>query len=727
MPIIFNEENRMFKLDTATSSYIIEIYEENYLLHLYYGAKIPDMNVSGLKYKSGFASFSPSNINIDDWRFSPDVAPMEFSGEGTGDFRISAVAIRNADGNNSTDFRYKSHKIYSGKNGIEGMPALYVEDEADATTLEIVTEDKTTGVEAILYYTVFEKLGAMARSVKIVNNSDKAVDIERIYSCSVDYVDHDYDLITLYGKWGKERSIERRPLAHGRQGVSSKRGSSSHHQNPFAALVDHNTNEDYGNAYGYNLIYSSNHSIDVEYDPFAGTRFLMGINPDAFGWHLEAGESFAAPETAMVYSANGLGDMSRTFHKLYSKHLIRGKWKNVKRPLLINNWEATGMEFDGDTIVSFAKKAKELGMEMIVMDDGWFGKRNDDTSSLGDWQVNEEKLGGPLSYLIERINALGMKFGIWYEPEMISRDSNLYREHPDWCLHVPNREKSIARHQYVLDYSRQDVRDYVFNEMYKVLSVNKVDYVKWDFNRNLSEAGSALLPPERQKEIFHRFVLGTYEVMDRLTKAFPDMLIENCSGGGGRFDPGMLYYSPQIWTSDNTDALERLDIQFGTSMCYPASAMGAHVSASRRTDYQTKADVALWGSFGYELDPNKFTDAEARTVKAQVKEYHKYYDVIHFGELYRLISPFDGLRRRAAWMFVSEDKNEALVTSVVISKTEDRGFYLKLKGLDPEKYYVDEDTDEVYSGALLMNAGICLSHYSSDDGASLKKYFKAVE
>ena len=725
MPITFDSEKRIFKLDTATSSYIFEIYEENYIVHLYYGAKIPDCNVTQLKYRGSFPSFSPNNINVSDPMFSPDVTPLEYSGEGTGDFRSAAVAVRNADGNNSTDFRYKSHKIYGGKPAIEGLPALYVENDADAQTLELLAEDSVTGVQAVLYYTVFENLGAMTRSVKIINASDRPVEIEKVYSSCVEFHTHDYELLTLYGRWGKERSLERRALAHGRQLVSSKRGSSSHHHNPFAAIVDKGATEDYGSAYGFNLVYSGNFAFEAEVNQFAGTRVLMGINPDGFGWKLEPGSSFSSPEVVMVYSANGIGEMSRIFHRLYRKHLIRGKWKDIKRPLLINNWEATGMEFTGEQLVTFAERAAELGIDMLVMDDGWFGNRDSDRCALGDWTVNEQKLGGTLSEFIEKINALGLKFGIWYEPEMISRDSELYRAHPDWCIHVPGREKSIARYQYVLDYSRQDVRDYIFGEMYKVLSANKIDYLKWDFNRNLTEVGSAQLPPERQKEVFHRFVLGTYEVMDRLTKAFPDMLIENCSGGGGRFDPGMLYYSPQIWTSDNTDPIERLSIQFGTSMCYPASTMGAHVSASRRTGYETKGNVALWGSFGYELDPNKFTEEDKKIVKQQVGEYHKYYDVIHFGDLYRLISPSEN-PFRAAWEFVSEDKTEALLTSVVMRKPEDRALFIKLKGLDPDKYYIDEDTHEVYSGALLMNAGLCIIA-STDDGTSFKKYFKAVE
>ena len=726
MSVFFDSEKKIFKLDTATSSYIFQIYEQNYIVHLYYGAKIPDNNVVGLKYRGGFPSFSPNNINVDDWMFSPDVTPMEYPGEGTGDFRISAFSVRNADGNNSTDVRYVSHKIYSGKPSIEGMPALYVEDDNDATTLELLTEDAVTGIQAVLYFTVFEKFGAMTRSVKVINKSDKTVELERVMSTCVDFHTHDYEMLTLYGRWSKERSLERRPLAHGRQLVSSKRGSSSHHQNPFGAIVDKGATEDYGNVYGFNFVYSGNFIFEAEVNQFAGTRVIMGINPEGFGWTLEPDAEFSSPEVVMVYTPDGIGEMSRIFHRLYRKHLIRGKWKNIKRPLLINNWEATGMDFTGEQLVTFAERAKELGIEMLVMDDGWFGDRNSDRSGLGDWQVNEEKLGGTLAEFVNKINSLGIKFGIWYEPEMISRDSNLYRAHPDWCIHVPGREKSIARYQYVLDYSRQDVRDYVFGEMYKVLSTCKIDYLKWDFNRNLTEVGSAALPADKQKEVFHRFVLGTYEVMDRLTKAFPDMLIENCSGGGGRFDPGMLYYSPQIWTSDNTDPIERLTIQFGTSMCYPASAMGAHVSACRRTGYDTKGNVALWGSFGYELDPNKFTDEEKRIVKRQVKEYHKYYDVIHFGDLYRLISPFEN-SNRAAWQFVSEDKNEVLLTSVIITRPADTALFVKLKGLDPDKYYVDEETDEVYSGALLMNAGLCFANEGVSDGSSFIRYFKAVE
>ncbi|MBR4726968.1 MAG: alpha-galactosidase [Clostridia bacterium] len=726
MPIRFDENEKIFHLDTATSSYVMEIFEQNYLLHLYSGKKIPDHNLKRLKYKGWFASFSPMNRLVEDGGFSPDICMMEYPGQNTGDFRRTAVAVRNADGNNATDFRYDSHQIYAGKPALEGLPALYAENDADATTLEITMRDAVTGMRAVLCYTVFEQLGAMTRSVRLCNDSDRPARIESVYSTCVDFPTHDYDLITLYGRWPKERTAERRPIARGRQGVGSLRGSSSHHQNPFAAVVSSGADEDCGEAYGFNLVYSSNFSFDIDSDQNGGMRVLMGINPDGFEWLLEPGASFQAPETVMVYSDQGIGEMSRTFHRLYRKHLIRGRWRDAKRPLLINNWEATAMDFTGEKLLSFARVAKELGMEMLVMDDGWFGNRFDDHRALGDWHVNEEKLGSTLHEFVEKVNEIGLRFGIWFEPEMISRDSDLYRAHPDWCLHVPGREKSIARYQYVLDYSRQDVRDYIYGLMHHVLSTANVAYLKWDFNRNLTEAGSAALPPERQGEIFHRCVLGTYEIMGRLNRDFPDLLIENCSGGGGRFDPGMLYYSPQIWTSDNTDPIERLTIQFGTSLCYPASTMGAHVSANKRTGYDTKANVALWGSFGYELDPNTFSAEEREIVKAQIAEYHKYYDVIHYGDLYRLIDPAQNAFR-AAWMFVSEDKSEALVTSVVMRRPPEYALYLRLKGLDPDKLYREEASGEVYSGASLMYAGLNLFGTDLDDGTSFKLYFKEVK
>lgn len=723
--IIFDSENKVFKLDTCESTYLIGIYDENYILNYYYGAPIPETCVGDLIERHVNASFSLANPVIGENGFTPDCAPMEYGCNGAADFRVSALSIRNANGDTTTDIRYVGHKIYKGKPSLSPLPYVYTNNDDEADTLDIFTEDKVTGAKVTLRYSVFEKMGAMTRSVIVENGSDKPMDIKRVFSTCVNMYSMDYDMITFYGRHGKERSREQRRLAHGLQGIHSKRGASSHCHNPFVAFLKEGANEDQGEAMGFNLVYSGNFSAVAECDFNSATRFIMGINPEDFSWHLESGESFTSPECVMVYTNKGLGEMSRIYHRLYNNNLVRGKYKYEKRPLLINSWEAAYFDFDTDKLVSFAERAKEAGMDMLVMDDGWFGVRNSDNCSLGDWYVNEDKLPGGLDPLIERVNALGLKFGIWYEPEMISPDSDLYRAHPDWCVHVEGREPMLGRRQLVLDVSREDVRDNIFNQMYSVLSKHKIDYVKWDFNRNISDAGSAILPADKKQEFFHRFIMGTYDLMDRFTKAFPDILFENCSGGGGRFDPGMLYYSPQIWASDQTDAIERLTIQFGTSICYPASTMGAHVSASKRTGYETKGDVALWGTFGYELDPNKLTDDQKALVKEQVKEYHKYYDLIHYGDLYRLIDPYFN-HFRCAWSFVSPDKTEVLATAVTLRLDHDLPvFILKLKGLDPDKKYVHEETGKVYSGAFLMNAGINLTKKAYRDGESIKFYFKA--
>ncbi len=717
MSIIFDEQNKIFKLDTKTSSYIFGVFTGNYLVHYYYGAPIPDTNVEKLRYRNGFASFSPDSPTAREKNFSPDVTPMEYSTNGAGDFRISAFAVKNANGDTVTDLRYVSHKIYKGKKELKELPSLYLNNDDEADTLEVLTCDKVTGAEVTLVYTVFKDYGAITRSVVVKNNSDKAFSIEAVHSLCVDLPSADFEMIDLYGKWIKERSVGRHTLHTGIQSIKSKRGSSSHNHNPFTALITKGATETYGECYGFNLVYSSNFSIDVEVDSFNCARVLMGINPETFSWVLEPQEEFYSPEAVMVYTNEGLGEMSRIFHKLYSNNLVRGEWKKKKRPLLINNWEGTGMDFDTDKLVSFARHAKNMGFEMLVMDDGWFGHRDSDDSSLGDWYVAEYKLPGGLSNLINQVKAMGLKFGIWFEPEMISPDSDIFRAHPDWHLHVTGRDSSIARNQYVIDYSRKEVRDYIYSQMYKILSENDIDYVKWDFNRNLTEVANADLPPERQGEVFHRFVLGTYEIMNRLTTDFPHLLLENCSGGGGRFDPGMLYFSPQIWTSDDTDPIERLTIQFGTSLVYPASTMGAHVSASKRTGYETKTNVALWGTFGYELDPDKLSEEEITEIKEQAKLYHKYYDVIHYGDLYRLESPFENWDR-CAWQFVSEDKKESLVTAVQI-KQDILGFkMLKLQGLKPDSIYKDEATGDTHSGAYLMNAGLNLYDILDEDGDS---------
>ena len=722
MSITYNPEKKLFHLHTSDTTYVIGIYDEGYILGLYYGARVEDDDFSAFCSRYPSASFSPSDPVIGDNGFSPDTAPIEYGTNGAGDFRIAALSVRGAAGDNVTDIRYRAHRICAGKQPIPGIPSTYVTDDAEAETLEIDAEDAVTGVRVTLVYTVFADYPVMTKRVIVHNPTDNTLYLERVFSACNDFPTMDYDLVTLYGRHVVERSVEKRALAHGLQGVESKRGVSSHTQNPFAALMRRGATEDYGDVYGFNFVYSGNFSALAECDFNGSTRFLMGINPNDFEWTLQSGESFYAPEVVCVYTDKGLGEMSRIFHRFYNRHLIRGRFQTQKRPLLINSWEAAYFDFDTDKLLAFADVAKDLGIEMLVMDDGWFGKRNDDRSSLGDWIVNEEKLPGGLRRLVDGVHARGLKFGIWYEPEMISPDSDLFRAHPDWHVHVEGREPKIGRHQYVLDVSRADVRDYIFSLMEPVIRENKIDYVKWDFNRNVSDAGSALLPPERKKEFFHRFILGTYDLMGRLVAAFPDVLFEGCSGGGGRFDPAMLCLTPQIWTSDNTDPIERLTIQFGTSLCYPASAMGAHVSACSRTGYETKGNVAMWGTFGYELDPRKLTEEDRAIVRRQIADYHKYYDLIRTGDLYRLISPFEN-RFRAAWQIVAADRSSTLFTLVTMRREECGMCFIRLKGLDPDRFYTCAEDGKTYSGAYLMRAGLNVSDHIHADGESLTLYF----
>ncbi len=725
MPITFDEKRKIFKLDTLDSTYAIGI-REGYLIHLYYGKKIPDDNLLNLPFRGYFATISPKNVHVDDYKFSLDVQPMEYSCNGSGDYRLAALSIKDSMGRTTTDIRYLDHKIYDGKPKLKGLPATYCNDDSEAQTLELITIDKFTGAKVTLYYTAFANYSVVTESVKVENTGKETFEIEKVASCCVNFPSMDYNMINLSGVWSRERRVITRHLAHGIQSVASKRGSSSHNHNPFVALVDDKGGEDFGDAFGFNLVYSGNFSADIETDYLDCTRLVMGINPIDFTWVVEPGDEFQSPEVVMVYSDSGMGKMSRTFHDLYNNNLIRGEWKNKKRPLLINSWEGSGFDFDQETLVRYAKEAKKLGIELLVMDDGWFGHRDSDNSSLGDWFVNESKLKGGLTKLIERVNAEGVQFGIWYEPEMISEDSELYKAHPDWCVHVEGREQSPARQQYVIDMTRQDVRDCIFNQMYDVLSKNNIAYLKWDYNRAITEPASVMLDARHSKEFFHRFILGTYELMDRITSAFPHILFESCAGGGGRFDAGMLYYMPQAWASDNTDPIERLTIQFGTTMCYPASSMGAHVSACDRTGIETKAAVAMAGTFGYELDPKEMSEEDKEKVKEQVKNYHRYYNVIHFGDLYRIIAPTDD-EFKCAWEYVAKDKSEALLTVVIKNRAPHDFLLIKMKGLDPEKMYRDETDGEIYSGALLMNAGINLTDGTLSAGRSFIRYFTEVK
>ncbi|MCI8386703.1 MAG: alpha-galactosidase [Acutalibacter sp.] len=727
MPITFDASSHIFKLDTPSSSYAFMLFSENYLVHLYYGPKVPDIApLAALMDRGSYDSFSPRNpALITDRSFSLDFTPQEFPGPGCGDYRIPAVEVRSPAGDTVTDFRYVSHKIYPGKPALEGLPATFAQ-EGEAETLEVEALDPVTGVKAHLLYTVFAQHDAIARSVRLENTGVRPVDLERVMSLCLDLPTMDYDLIHVYGRWAKENTTTRTPLRHGCQSFASRRGMTSHSYNPFAALLRQGAGEEQGEAIGVGLIYSGNFSFEVEVDHLGCPRLAAGIEPSTFCWRLEPGESFQSPEAVMVFSQQGLGGMSRTFHRLYNQHLIHGEWAHKKRPLLINSWEAAYFDFDAAKLVEFAQEAGKLGIEMLVMDDGWFGERCDDHRALGDWQVNEEKLGCSLSELIAGVNQAGLKFGIWYEPEMISPDSDLYRAHPDWAIATSGRVNSQGRYQYVLDMTRKEVRDNIFEQMAGVLGSHKIDYVKWDCNRNITEAASAALPPERQGEFFHRYVLGVYDLMERVTKAFPHILLENCSGGGGRFDAGMLYYSPQIWTSDNTDPIERLSIQFGASLCYPVSSMGAHVSANPRAGIATKGAVAMMGTFGYELDPRKLTEEEREAVKSQAAAYHKDYELIREGDLYRLTDSAEN-RNFCDWEFVSPDKERALFTRIIVRRPDLVFQTLRLRGLDPEKLYLEEETGRICSGALLMSAGpgLCVNPWATKDGDCIVRHYTA--
>lgn len=731
MSVTFNESARQFRLRANNTDYIIGIAPGgDYLAHVYFGRSVPDEDLTYL-LRLDENPWTPETNDRDRACYT-DTLPFEYPCFGIGDYREAAFKISAADGTSTCDLRYKSHRIYKGKPALEGLPATFATEESPCDTLEIVMEDKPAGLEATLIYTAFEKLDVITRAVIVKNVGDKPCTLTRVYSACVDFDTHEFDMITLNGSWARERAVERCRLHHGKQSVDSMRGESSHQNNPFAALCEHTADEDRGEVFGFNFVYSGNFIAQAEVTQHKKTRFVMGINDTDFSWLLEPGEVFTAPEVVMVHSTEGLGAMSRTFHDLYRNNLIRGEYKDKRRPILINNWEATYFNFDDEKLLDIAREASKLGIEMLVMDDGWFGHRDSDNSSLGDWFVYEKKLKGGLPHLVEEVNKLGMKFGIWFEPEMISPDSELYRAHPDWALQVKGRPLTLCRAQYVLDYSRKEVRDYVYSMMRDILDNSNIEYIKWDMNRQLTEVGSSALPPERQKELWHRYVLGVYDLMNRLTTDYPHILLENCSGGGARFDPGMLYFSPQIWCSDDTDAVERLKIQYGTSMCYPCSAMGAHVSdcpnhtVGRSTPFSTRGHVAMVGTFGYELDVTRIPQQDRDAIPGQIAEFNKYNTLVRTGDQYRIGNMFED-NTWDAWMFVAKDKSEALFEYVqVIGKPNQRSVRIMLKGLDPEAYYYAEDKPEVkLSGAALMSCGINIGGIWGDYQSRLIHFIRA--
>ena len=703
MAITFNETTRIFTLTTAHTTYQMQADAQGYLLHLYYGARTAGEMDYLLNYGDRGFSGNPNSAG-NDRTYSLDALPQEYPSLGTGDFRNYALNIENADGSQCCNPVYITHEIAAGKYTLKGLPFVRAE-ENEAETLKIILEDPVTKVELHLLYGVLEKEDIITRSVIIKNAGKAPVTVKKAQSACLDFLHGDYDLIKFHGRHAMERNMERMPVSHESTRIGSRRGTSSHQYNPGVILAGKNTNEDSGSCYGMLFVYSGNFLVEAEKDQYDQTRIQMGLTDELFAYPLEAGAEFIAPEVILSYTNKGLSRLSQQYHHCIMNHICQGKYVHANRPVLINSWEAAYFDFTGDTIVELAKEAKALGIDMVVMDDGWFGKRNDDNSSLGDWYVNEEKLGGTLTKLIERVNAEGVKFGIWIEPEMVSEDSDLYREHPDWAITIPGRKPVRSRNQLVLDFSRKEVRDEIFKRICAVLDQGNVEYIKWDMNRSLAD----IYAPN----VTYDYVLGVYDFLEKLTNRYPDILIEGCSGGGGRFDAGMLYYTPQIWCSDNTDAINRTRIQYGTSFFYPVAAMGSHVSAvpnhqtGRVTSMHTRGVAAMSGTFGYELNPALLNAKEKAEIRAQLAQYREYQELIREGDYYRLSNPFQD--NFAAWMVVSDDRSKALVSVIrLTAEANPPAAYVTLKGMEEDAFYREKTTGKVYPGAALMEAGILL-------------------
>ena len=712
MGIIYCEKDRTFTLQTKNTTYQMQVDRYGFLLHLYYGKKTDGcMDYLLTYYDRGFSG-NPYDAG-EDRTYSMDTLPQEFPCYGNGDFRSTAFAVENTDGSMSCDLRYKSHTILDGKYNLEGLPAVYASEE-EAQTLEILMEDPVTGVKVVLLYGVLPAQDIITRSVSVKNESSGKIYLNKIESASLDFLYGDYELLTFYGRHAMERNVQRVPVVHGTQKIGSVRGTSSHQYNPMMILAEKETTEDKGNCYAMSFVYSGCFQGEVLKDQLNQTRMMLGLQEEAFRYPLERGEMFQAPEVILSYSAEGMNRLSQNLHHCIRQHICRGKYKEEIRPILINSWEAAYFDFTGDTIYELAKAAKEVNIDMLVMDDGWFGKRDDDNSGLGDWFVNEKKLGGTLGNLIKRINDLGVKFGIWIEPEMVSEDSDLYRKHPDWALTVPGRNPVRSRNQLVLDFSRKEVVDEIYDQICKVLDQGNIEYVKWDMNRSLMDVYSSVT--RDQGRVLHDYVLGLYDFLERLVQRYPNLLIEGCSGGGGRFDAGMMYYTPQIWCSDNTDAIDRLRIQYGTSFGYPVSVVGSHVSAvpnhqtGRKTPLHTRGVVAMSGTFGYELNLMKLSEEEKQEIREQIAEYKSYAPIIQNGLYYRLSDPTT--EEICAWEFVhTDEKGQSKVLLNIVMQVIHGNMtvnYVKLQGLEETAIYREEKSGKRYTGAALMYGGMPL-------------------
>lgn len=717
MPIIFHKNTKEFHLYNDEISYIFCILRNGQPGQIYYGRKIKDRESFQHLIEYSMRDMAPCTYE-GDRTFSMEYLKQEYPSYGHGDMREPAYEILQEDGSRITEFTFEDYVILKGKRKLEGLPAVYTESDEEAETLEIYLRDRVMNTKIILSYTIFENLPVIIRNTRFVHEGESSIVLERAMSLNLDLPDDRYEMVELTGAWARERYVKTAPLHEGIQAIYSMRGHSSHQFNPFFALKRPETTEDAGEAIGISLVYSGNFLGQTAVDTFGVARAMIGIHPEGFSWTLKKGETFQTPEAVLVYSGEGLGKMSRTFHRLYRKRLARGYWRDRVRPVVINNWEATFMNFTEEKILKFAETARQLGVEMMVLDDGWFGHRDDDTSSLGDWYPDLKKLPQGIRGLAEKIENMGMKFGLWIEPEMVNKDSRLYEEHPDWVISVPYREACHGRNQFVLDFSKEEVVDYIGDQISGILRNAPVSYIKWDMNRSISEAFSQGRKAEEQGKLFHRHILGVYRLYERLTSEFPEVLFESCASGGARFDPGMLYYAPQCWTSDNTDAVERLRIQYGTSFVYPLSSMGCHVSEApnqqtfRNTPLSTRAETAYFGCFGYEMDLDTLTEEEKEEVKEQIQYYKRIRKLVMDGTFYRLISPFEG--DEAAWMVVSEDKRHALAGYYRMRQPANAPLKrLTLKGLDPDvRYQIRETGLEAY-GDELMRAGMAISDYAS--------------
>ena len=713
MAVIYQEKSGLFTLQTKTTTYQMKVDKYGVLLHTYYGPKTDASDYSYLIMPAdrGYSG-QPGDVQ-DERTYSLDFYPREYPVYGNGDYRIVGMKANLKGQVPALDLRYHSSRVMKGKYRLEGLPSMFAEEGEDGVdTLEVVLKDRYEDLYVHLLYGVYEEDDVITRAVRVENCTGQAVELKRVMSMSVDFTERGFELVHFYGKHAMERQMERQALPHGITEISSRRGTSSHHHNPFVVLTRKDTTEDHGECCGFAFVYSGSFKAQIEVDQIHQTRLTMGINDEEFCWKLEDQERFTAPEVCMVYSEEGFTGMSRRFQKAFYRRLIRSPWKDRMRPILVNNWEATYFDFDREKLMKIARQASELGLDMLVLDDGWFGKRNNDNCGLGDWVVNEDKLGCSMKELVQEVNDLGLSFGLWFEPEMVSEDSDLYREHPDFAFQIPGRSPVRSRNQLVLDISRKDVREYVEERMFRVLDEANIVYVKWDMNRSIENVYSALLPEGSQGEILHRYVLGLYEMMEHLLERYPNLLLEGCSGGGGRFDAGMLYYAPQIWCSDNTDAVERLKIQYGTSFAYPMSSISAHVSVcpnhqnGRVTPFKTRGICAMQGAFGYELDLSKLSDEDKEEVRRQVKFYRENYQVIQSGDYYRITSPWEN-HDVTAWSYVAQDASKAILAAVFTdlhgNPVAER---VRWRGLDEKAVY--EIDGREYTGAALMHGGYLL-------------------